>query len=88
MTYQRREEIFSKEAISTPEMAELLGVSLSEASVKIGNMKRKVGDRLGIKGRIHIQDYLEACRITELERYRNIQPDSTDDVKSCRTVCI
>ena len=35
MTYQRREEIFSKDAISLDEMTELLGVSKSTACREI-----------------------------------------------------
>ena len=88
MTYERREEIFSKEAISTPEMAELLGVSQSEASVKIKEMKRRAGDRLGIKGRIHVQDYFEAMRITELERYKALEEEQVASRGPYKTVCI
>lgn len=69
MTYERREEIFSKDVITLDEMAELLAVSKSAACVKIKEMKFKVGDRLGLSGRIHVQDYLDFCKITSVERY-------------------
>ena len=46
MTYAEREAIFSKEYIST-------------ASTFLQTIKRRVGDRLGIRGKIHIQDYLD-----------------------------
>ena len=73
MTYERREEIFSKEVITLTEMEELLCLSKSAASLKMKEIKRKVGDRLGIIGRIHIQDYidwLELEKDAHLDRYR------------------
>lgn len=59
MTYAKREEIFSKEYITTRELADLLGVDISTASTKLKAIKLKTGDRLGIKGKIHVQDYLD-----------------------------
>ena len=63
MTYQEREAIFSKEAISLDDMVALMGVSKGCASVKMSEMKRVVGDRLGIQGKIHVQDYLDYFKI-------------------------
>ena len=57
MTEQRRKEIFSKETISTHEIAELYGVCLATASGIMQRIKRN-GDRLGLRGKIHINDYL------------------------------
>ena len=69
MTYARREEIFSKEAITTGELQELLGFNnLSDASSKMTEIKHVVGDRLGVKGRLHIADYLEYFKI-KTDRY-------------------
>lgn len=59
MTYQRREEILSKESIHYTELAELFGVEESTACSKMKEIKRVVGDRLHISGRLHIQDYLD-----------------------------
>lgn len=59
MTYRRREEILSKESIRYTELAELLDVDESTASKKMQEIKRVVGDRLNIKGRLHVQDYLD-----------------------------
>ena len=56
MTFQRREEIFSKEALTNRDLAELLDVCESTASQKAQEIRRVVGDRLGIQGRIHVQD--------------------------------
>ena len=58
MTYAEREEIFSKEALSITDMQILLGVGYCEAAKIIRNIKRRT-DRLGIQGRIHVQDYLD-----------------------------
>lgn len=59
MTYAERQEIFSKEYITTKELADLLGIAYAKASTLLQTIKRKTGDRLGIKGKIHIQDYLD-----------------------------
>lgn len=59
MTYQRREQIFSKESIHYTELAELFGIAESTACSKMEEIKRVVGDRLNINGRLHIQDYLD-----------------------------
>ena len=69
MTYARREEILSKDVITTDELQELLALSnLPQASSKMSEIKRKVGDRLGVKGKIHIEDYLEHFNI-KTDRY-------------------
>ena len=60
MTYEQREKIFSKDYITTQELQELLGFStLSSASEKMSQIRRVVGDRLGVKGKIHTEDYFE-----------------------------
>lgn len=70
MTYARREEIFGKDYITTHELQELLGFThLSGASQKMNEMKRAVGDRLGVKGRIHTEDYIEFFNI-KTDRYK------------------
>ena len=69
MTYARREEIFSKDYILTSELQELLGfTNLSDASSKMSEIRRTVGDRLKIKGRIHTEDYFEFFGI-KTDRY-------------------
>jgi hypothetical protein len=76
MTYARREEIFSKDYITTQELQEILGYKhLSQASIKMGDIKRAVGDRLGIKGRVHTEDYLEFFGI-KTDRYSKPQGES------------
>lgn len=60
MNYLRREEIFSKEYLTNHDLAEIFGVDASRGSTMLKNIKRKVGDRLNIQGKVHIQDYFEA----------------------------
>ena len=70
MDYKRREEIFSKEYIDTRELQELFGISqLQNASKLMVKIKETTGDTLGIKGKIHISDYLKYFHI-ETERYK------------------
>lgn len=69
MTYLRREEIFSKDYITTKELQELLGIkNISTASRKIMEIKRVVGDRLGVKGKIHTEDYFDFFNV-KTDRY-------------------
>lgn len=73
MDYKRREEIFSKDYITTRELQELLGyTNLSGASNKMMQMKRVTGDRLGIKGRIHTEDYFAYFEIYPDDRYNRL----------------
>ena len=81
MTYEDREKIFSKEVITLNEFAELFSCSLSEASIKMNDIKRRVGDRAGIKGKIHIQDYLDCYKLNDLERYK--KPEDEKETKVC-----
>ena len=58
MTYERRSELFSKDAFSVQDIMELLDVPYGTAAMIIRNIKRR-SDRLKIQGKIHVQDYLE-----------------------------
>lgn len=68
MTYQRREEIFSREALGCSEIMELLGVGKSTAYNIIAEIKRS-NDRLGIEGKVHVQDYLDYYNLPVTRRY-------------------
>lgn len=83
MTYEEREQIFSKEVITIQEFAKLFSCSLSEASVKMNDIKRRVGDRCGIKGKIHVQDYIDCYKLNDLERYK--KPEEEQQVKQ---ICV
>lgn len=64
MDYKRREEIFSKEALSIKDVMELTGKPYATSAEIIRNMKLKIkSDRLGIDGMIHILDYFKAMGI-------------------------
>ena len=72
MTYARREEIFSKDVITTKELQEILGyTNETDASKKMQEIKRVVGDKLGIKGKIHTEDYFEFFKI-KTDRYSKL----------------
>ena len=62
MNYAMREEIFSKEYLSVKDVQELLGLSYNDAALTIRNIKR-ITDRLNIRGKIHVQDYLDYFQI-------------------------
>lgn len=73
MTYARREEILSKEVISTEEFAELFGISKKEASTQVSAIKRRIEcdgrtPRVTTCGKLHIQDYFDVFRIP-VDRY-------------------
>ncbi len=73
MTYARREEILSKEVISTEEFAELFGISKKEASTQVSAIKRRIEcdgriPRVVTCGKLHIQDYFDVFRIP-VDRY-------------------
>lgn len=62
MTYAEREEIFSKEYLTVEDIQNLLGMGYQDAAKTIRNIKRRT-DRLGIRGKIHVQDYLDYFHI-------------------------
>ena len=73
MTYEEREKIFSKEALSVADVQALFGVCRTEATNIMNEIRRKTGDRLGVKGKIHVEDYLEHFGI-EVNRYVKKRP--------------
>ena len=80
MDYKRREEIFSKDHITTKEIQELLGFkTLGEASSMMTKIRLKVGDRLGIRGRIHTEDYFAYFGIST-DRY--VKPIEDTEIPS------
>lgn len=58
MTYEVRERIFSKEVLTIPDIMLLFGLSYQPAAQLIRNIRRK-HDRLGLEGKLHVQDYLD-----------------------------
>jgi hypothetical protein len=73
MTYARREEIFSKEVITVAELQEIMNfTNRTQASQKLNEIKRVVGDRLGIEGKLHTEDYFEFFNI-KTDRYKKLE---------------
>ena len=76
MDYKRREEIFSKEYITTQELQEILGLgSKSMASTLMTKIRYKTGDRLHIEGKIHTEDYFAYFGIQTNDRYNQLTKD-------------
>lgn len=72
MTYAQREEIFSKEYLTIADLQSLLGLSYQDAARTVRNIKRRT-DRLGIRGKIHVQDYFDYYQIST-DRYTKNNP--------------
>lgn len=64
MTYEDRERIFAKEYISTRDLAALYDIDESTASTLLTTIKRRQGDRLGKKGKLHVQDYFDYFQLS------------------------
>ncbi len=65
MTYARREEIFSKDIITIPELQELLALpSYQEAAKIMRNIKRRF-NRFPQNGKLHVEDYKAYFEISE-----------------------
>jgi len=68
VTYQEREEIFSKEALHISDVAALIGCSNDKAAVLIREWKFKIklagkSLRLNLDGKIHVMDYFDVMNI-------------------------
>ena len=65
MTYARREEIFSKDIITIPELQEILALpSYQEAAKMMRNIKRRF-NRFPQNGKLHVEDYKAYFEISE-----------------------
>lgn len=58
MTYEMRERIFSKEVLTIADVMLLFGLNYQPAAQLVRNIRRK-HDRLGLEGKLHVQDYLD-----------------------------
>lgn len=68
MTYSEREEIMSKDVMTTAELAKLLDCNIATASTTLGDIKtfieRNGGKpRITTRGKLHVQDYCDYYRI-------------------------
>jgi hypothetical protein len=68
MTYARREEIFSKDVLTIADLQELLGLTYQASAKLIREIKFKF-DRLGVQGKLHVEDYFDYYKITDRTRY-------------------
>lgn len=95
MDYKRREAIFSKEALSIKDVAELYECSEGKACVLIKGWKRKliyqdIPLRLDVCGKIHVLDYMKALgieQVDEHERYPLASKPKTNEIAR-RSVCV
>ena len=63
MTFAEREQILSKDIISTNEVAALLGMSVSQASRIVNDIKASIKPRIDLRGKIHTQDYCDYFKV-------------------------
>lgn len=86
MTYAEREAIFSKDYLTIADLETLLGLTYQMAAKRMRDIKRR-SDRLGIQGKIHVQDYLEYFDLPP-ERYRKAwEGEESAPDKRMRSVC-
>lgn len=64
MTYARREEIFSKDIITIPELQELLDTNYQDAAKIMRDIKRRY-DRYPHQGKLHVEDYKAYFEISD-----------------------
>lgn len=68
MTYARREEIFSKDAMTIEEFGEVMNLSYQMSAKVIRDIKR-TSDRPQIQGVLLIEDFFDYYKITDKQRY-------------------
>lgn len=73
-----REEIFSKDYLTIRDIEVLLGTTYQVAARIIRQIKFKT-DRLGLQGKIHIEDYFEYYHITDRQGYFKQKEITRDD---------
>lgn len=78
MNSVNREEIFSKDYLTIRDIEILLGTTYQVAARLIRQIKFKT-DRLGLRGKIHIEDYFDYYNITDRQRYLKQEVKNDDD---------
>lgn len=75
MTYDEREEIFCREVLDIADIQTLTKLSYQSAAKLIRDIKRR-SDRLGIRGKIATQDYLDymGIRVERYGRHQKTEP--------------
>lgn len=75
MTYERRDQILSKEVLTISDIQELFDVNYDEAAKKIRDIKRQ-HDSLKTQGKIHVIDYMRYFGVPETvieKRYQKME---------------
>ncbi len=78
MSYEERERIFSKDYLTISDVQALLGLTYQCAAKMIRQIKFKC-DRLGIQGKLHVEDYFEYFNIADRQRYIKQEVKDNDD---------
>lgn len=78
MNSVNREEIFSKDYLTIRDIEILLGTTYQVAARLMRQIKFKT-DRLGLRGKIHIEDYFDYYNITDRQRYLKQEVKDNDD---------
>lgn len=63
-----REEIFQKEVLTIKDLEFLLDIDYNSSAKLIRQIKFK-HDRLGIQGKLHVEDYFDYFNIVDRTRY-------------------
>ena len=88
MTMQEREEIFAKDVLTIEDIQLLLVMKYQDAAKFIRTVKQALemnpkyneqGVRLDIQGRLHVQDYLDYFKITDMNRYVGTQLEEGEE---------
>lgn len=74
MTLEQRNSIFAKECLTISDVMLLFSLSYDAAEKLIRDIKRK-SDRLHLRGRVHIQDYLDYFGLSA----RHYSPEAGQD---------
>lgn len=79
MTYERREQIFSKECLSISDLEELFDISYSSAQNLMANIRLKAERTDFIIGHCLVEDYLNFFKIKDRSRYVRKMNDKDAD---------
>lgn len=82
MTYEERENIFSKELLSLSDFEKLFGISKTEACRTVQMIKRQLPKlRVEIKGKLHTQDYIDWLNLSDKDMCRYQSKEAVKDLK-------
>lgn len=86
MTYAEREAIFAKDYLTIADLCALLGLTYQMAAKRMRDIKRKT-DRLGIQGKIHVQDYLDYFEVPAVRYRKAWEGEGSEEDRKLRSVC-